>query len=160
MKVSFWLLLLIAFIFSLSSCNQKEKSGKYDHLDHRTKIRLRQYLAEGKKLYEVNCANCHQLDGSGLARLYPPLKNSDYIIPNKTEVICGIRYGQKGDLMVNGILFNQEMPPNPNLTDLEIAEIATYVFTEFADSVQIITLNEIAEIMKSCQADSLNGSNF
>lgn len=160
MKVSFWLLLLIAFILSLSSCNQKEKSGKYDHLDHRTKIRLRQYLAEGKKLYEVNCGNCHQLDGSGLARLYPPLKNSDYIIPNKAEVICGIRYGQKGDLMVNGILFNQEMPPNPNLTDLEIAEIATYVFTEFADSVQIITLNEIAEIMKSCQADSLNGSNF
>ena len=160
MKVSFWLLLLIAFILSLNSCNQKEKSGKYDHLDHRTKIRLRQYLAEGKKLYEFNCANCHQLDGSGLARLYPPLKNSDYIIPNKTEVICGIRYGQKGDLMVNGILFNQEMPPNPNLTDLEIAEIATYVFTEFADSVQIITLNEIAEIMKSCQADSLTGSNF
>ena len=93
-------------------------------------------------------------------RLYPPLKNSDYILPNKAKVICGMRYGQKGELMVNGILFNQEMPPNVNITDLEIAEIATYVFTEFADSVQIITLNEIAEIMKSCQADSLNGSNF
>ena len=160
MKISFCLLMLITFIFSLSSCDQKEKPGKYDHLDHRTKIRLRQYLSEGKKLYEVNCANCHQLDGSGLARLYPPLKNSDYIIPHKAEVICGIRHGQKGDLMVNGILFNQEMPPNANLTDLEIAEIATYVFTEFADSVQIITLNEIAEIMKSCHADSLNGRNL
>ena len=160
MKVSFWLLLLIAFIFSLISCDQKEKSGKYDHLDHRTKIRLRQYLAEGKKLYEVNCANCHQMDGSGLARLYPPLKNSDYIISHKAEVICGIRYGQKGDLMVNGILFNQEMPPNAILTDLEIAEIATYVFTEFADSVQIITLNEIAEIMQNCQPDALKGSNL
>ena len=160
MKVSLSLFLLILINIFFLSCDQEGKPGKYDHLDRRTKIRLRQYLAEGKKLYEANCANCHQLDGSGLARLYPPLKNSDYILPNKAKVICGMRYGQKGELMVNGILFNQEMPSNVNITDLEIAEIATYVFTEFADSVQRITLNEIAEIMKSCQADSLNGSNF
>jgi cytochrome c553 len=36
-------------------------------------------LASGYQLYEKNCSNCHQTDGSGLAQLYPPLLNSDFI---------------------------------------------------------------------------------
>ena len=36
-------------------------------------------LASGYQLYEKNCSNCHQTDGSGLAQLYPPLINADFI---------------------------------------------------------------------------------
>ena len=144
----------------LSSCDQKDQSNKYDHLDQRTKIRLRQYLSEGKRLYSLHCANCHQTDGAGLARLYPPLKQSDYLISNRKESICGMRYGQKGEIIVNGISFDQEMPGVIALTDLEIAEIATYVYTEFADTVQIITLNEVRDIMNSCKQDSIQGNRF
>jgi len=152
------LFLFIYLISILSSCDQDSKSDRFDHLDFRTKIRLRQYLGEGKRLFDLHCANCHQVDGKGLARLYPPLKGSDYLLPNKQKVICGIRYGQKGELMVNGILFNQEMPPNPTITDLEIAEIATYVYTEFADSIQIVTIHEVGEIMGLCGQDTLNNA--
>jgi len=144
-------LLLLVFIFGITiSCDQQGNEDRYEHLDQRTKIRLRQYLAEGKRLFGIHCANCHQQNGEGLARLYPPLKGSDYLLPNKAEVICGMRYGQKGELIVNDIMFNQEMPPNPNITDLEIAEIATYVYTKFADSVQIVTINEVRAYMDSC----------
>ena len=139
----------------ISSCDQKDQSNKYDHLDRRTKIRLKQYLAEGKRLYNLHCANCHQIDGAGLARLYPPLKNSEYLISNREESICGMRFGQNGEIIVNGISFNQEMPENIQLTDLDIAEIATYVYTEFADTVQIITLNEVRSIMATCKKDSI-----
>ena len=69
-----------------------------------------------------------------------------------------MRYGQKGELMVNGILFNQEMPPNPTITDLEIAEIATYVYTEFADSIQIVTIHEVEAIMRLCAQDTLSNA--
>lgn len=149
------------FVISIffESCDQKNQSSKYDQLDYRTKIRLRQYLTEGKRLYHLHCANCHQINGTGLARLYPPLKHSDYLISNRKESICGMRHGQKGEIIVNGISFNQEMPGVINLTDLEIAEIATYVYTEFGDTVQIITLNEVRTIMESCTQDSLNISN-
>jgi cytochrome c553 len=142
----------------LPSCVGEEKSARYDHLDDRTKIRLRQYMAEGKRLYDVHCSNCHQKDGMGLARLYPPLKNSDYLLPNKDKVICGIRHGQKGEIVVNGISFNQEMPAIPNISDLEIAEIATFIYTEFADSVQIVTINEVREIMENCAKDTIVGT--
>ncbi len=144
----------VLMLSTFSSCNSGGDSGRFDHLDKRTKIRLRQYLVEGKRLYDVYCSNCHQKNGEGLARLYPPLRNSDYLLPNKEKVICGIRYGQKGEIIVNGISFNQEMPPIPNITDLEIAEIATFVYTEFADSVQIITINEVRQIMEKCNTEA------
>ena len=69
-----------------------------------------------------------------------------------------MRYGQKGEIVVNGIMFNQEMPGIPTITDLEIAEIATYIYTDFADSVQIVTLNDVRKIMESCQGDTLKSS--
>ncbi|MCK5470863.1 MAG: cytochrome c, partial [Cyclobacteriaceae bacterium] len=102
--VGMFLFLLISIYFS--SCDQKNKTNKYGHLDLRTKIRLRQYMVEGKRLYSLHCANCHQADGAGLARLYPPLKNSDYLISNRRESICGMRHGQKGEIIVNGVSFN------------------------------------------------------
>ena len=140
----FFLLLLVV------GCNPDEKPGRFDHLDQRTRIRLRQYLVEGKRLYGIHCANCHQQDGTGLARLYPPIKDSDYLLDHKSEIICGMRYGQKGEMVVNGVMYNQEMPGIQNITDLEIAEIATYIYTVFGDTVQIITLNDVRAIMTNC----------
>ena len=159
MKRLLLLIILLAVFAFISACDKNDSASKYDHLDQRTKIRLRQYLSEGKRLYEIYCANCHQKDGKGLARLYPPLKNSDYMILNKDKVICGIRYGQQGEIMVNGVLFNQPMPANLSITDLEIAEIATYIYTEFADSVQIITINDVKKIMESCSKDTVSVDN-
>lgn len=143
--------LCAAILFS--SCGQQEKTDKYDHLDSRTKIRLQQYLAAGKQLYNLHCANCHQIDGTGLANLYPPLKDSDYLKTNRNASICGMRHGHKGGIVVNGVYYGQEMPANLKLEDLDIAEIATYVYTEFTDSVQIVTINEVNAIMASCSDD-------
>lgn len=147
-----FIILIVVFFLS---CDKVNKPTKYNHLDQRTKIRFKQYMVEGKRLYHLHCANCHQIDGAGLARLYPPLKHSDYLISNRREAICGIRHGQKGKIIVNGVSFNQEMPSNFNLTNLEIAEIATYVYSEFADTVQIVTLNEVQILLKTCRQDSL-----
>lgn len=114
-----------------------------------------QYRTEGKRLYNLHCANCHQQNGTGLAKLYPPLKDSEYLMTHRQESICGIRHGQKGEIVVNGVSYNQEMPSNFLLTNLEIAEIATYVYTEFADTVQIITINEVQKILSLCEQDSV-----
>jgi len=149
-------ILFVFALFLLASCNGGNKKDPYQFLDRRDRIRLTQYMQEGRRLYGLHCANCHQPDGQGLARLYPPLRNSDYLKANKSKVICGIKFGQKGPLTVNGIGFNQIMPPVPNITDLEIAEIATYIYTEFADTTQIITMNDIRAILDQCVvSDSL-----
>ena len=139
-----------AFFFCLACNNKSERDKKFDQLDHRTKIRLMQYMAEGRRLYGVHCSGCHQDDGTGLVRLYPPLKNSDYLKNNFVESLCGIKYGQDHAITVNGVGFHQPMPANPRLTDFEIAEISTFVYNEFADSVVIITMNHVRDAMKKC----------
>lgn len=88
-------------------------------------------LASGYQLYEKNCSNCHQEDGSGLAKLYPPLLNSDFIKNNPTAIDSIIKYGQKGSIMVNGMEYNMAMPGNKKLSDFEIKQIASYVLIKF-----------------------------
>ncbi len=92
------------------------------------KVKLEQYLVEGQQLYLQYCSTCHQKEGQGLARLYPPLDNSDYLDNNVDGVICIVKHGLQGSIVVNGVEYNQMMPANPALTPLEIAEIVTYVY--------------------------------
>jgi len=109
-----------------------------------------QYYVQGEKLYIKHCSNCHQVDGSGLARLYPPLNDSDYMQKNFRDVMCLIRYGKSGQLMINGQQFNQPMPAVPSLTDLEIAEIGTYIYNSWGHQRGIVEVKEATEILSSC----------
>jgi mono/diheme cytochrome c family protein len=115
------------------------------------KIKFKQYLIEGKRLYLLHCSNCHQEDGTGLARLYPPLKDSDYMKKNEKEVICSIKYGQSGEIQVNGIIYNQLMPGNPRLTNLEIAEIMTYIYSTWGEEEKMFNYLEIGQVLDSCE---------
>jgi mono/diheme cytochrome c family protein len=115
------------------------------------RIKYKQYLVEGKRLYLLHCSNCHQQDGSGLARLYPPLKNSDYLENHEEQVICSIKYGQSGELTINNMVFNQPMPSNPRLTHLEIAEITTYVYSTWGPKKKLFTHQEVGRILDECK---------
>lgn len=108
------------------------------------------YYRQGESLYAKHCSNCHQKDGSGLGRLYPPLNKSDYMRANFEEVICLIRQGKKGSMIVNGIEYNQPMPGVPALTDLEVAEIATYLYNTWSHARGIIEVREVSAIMEGC----------
>lgn len=88
-------------------------------------------LASGYQLYEKNCSNCHQTDGTGLAKLYPTLVNADFIKNNPTAIDSIIKYGQKGSIVVNEIEYNMAMPGNNKLSDFEIKQIASYVLIKF-----------------------------
>lgn len=111
---------------------------------------------QGEQLYIKNCSNCHQKTGTGLGLVYPPLKNSDYMDHNFEEVICLIKNGKKGDLMVNGKNFNQNMPGIPSLTDLEVAEIATYIYNSWENERGIIEVQDVSKLLSLCDGDSLS----
>ena len=116
-------------------------------------VKFKQYYVQGEKLYIKHCSNCHQVDGSGLGRLYPPLNASDYMQKNFRDVVCLIREGKTGELLVNGRQFNQPMPGVPSLTDLEVAEIATYIYNSWSHERGIVEVKEAATILASCRKD-------
>ncbi len=101
-------------------------------------------------MYVKNCSNCHQKNGKGLGLVYPPVDQSDYLDKNFEAVLCLMKYGTKGELMVNGKTFNQPMPGIPTLTDLEIAEIATYLYNNWERKRGLVDVKEVTPLIEKC----------
>ncbi len=113
-------------------------------------IKRQKYITEGILLYQNYCANCHQPKGQGLAALYPPIANSDYL-QHKDSVICLIRYGMQGPVVVNGKTYNRVMPAQPQLSDLEVAELVTYIYNEWGKETQLTSLNTVKPQLEKCR---------
>lgn len=140
-----FLLIVSAGCVNKKPSDNPERSVKFD-----------QYFVQGKQLYIKNCSNCHQKEGTGLGLIYPPLKNSDYLLQNRNDVICLIRNGKSGELIVNGKNFNMAMPAMPSLTDLEIAEITTYIYNEWGHGEGLIDVNEVTAILTKCDSSKVD----
>ena len=134
LKIGGWAALTALFIGGLSCQTQEE-------------IKRQKYITEGIFLYQNNCANCHQRDGKGLAALYPPIAGSDYLA-KKDSIIHIIRYGQQGPILVNGKRYNRPMPAQMHLSNLEIAEIVTYIYAEWGNSDKIVDVKYVREVLK------------
>ncbi len=130
-----WSTAILIFIFS--SCSVKD--AKYQ-----------QYFAQGQVLYEKNCSNCHQKNGKGLGLVYPPLATSDYFENNFTASLCLMKYGKQGEIIVNEKKFNKPMPGVPSLTELEIAEIATYINNSWGTENGIVEINRVTSAFNEC----------
>ena len=112
--------------------------------------KFNQYYIAGEQLYQVHCANCHQKDGKGLRRVYPPVANSDFLKGNMSRVICGMKYGMTGEIIVNGEMYHQKMPGVISLTELELAEIATYLYNSWGGEYGLIDVSEVRPGLDSC----------
>ena len=69
---------------------------------------------------------------------------------NFNDVICIIRNGKEGELFVNGLQFNQAMPALPQLSDLEVAEIATYIYNSWEHQRGIVDVTTVSPILQNC----------
>ncbi len=136
------LLCLFMISISFSACTPGSQSGK--------SVKFQQYFVQGEQLYTIHCSNCHQKTGKGLGLLYPPLDESDYMDTNLSSVICLIKYGKNGELIVNGKNYNQAMPGVPTLTDLEIAEIATFIYNSWTHEQGMIEVTEVTRMLAKC----------
>ena len=109
-----------------------------------------QYYVKGESLYQMHCSNCHQKNGSGLGLLFPPLDTSDYMENSFKEIICLIKNGKEGELIVNGKSFNKKMLAPIGLTDLEIAQISTYIYNTWTHERGLVDVTETSAILRAC----------
>lgn len=151
------LVLVFFCLLSLSACSGDSKKQEQqvfsphipEGLDRQTELRFKQYWTQGRMLYKQLCIGCHQNDGGGLAQLIPPLAGADFL-ENKTAVMCVIKHGQQGPVTVNGITYNGNMPANPKLTPLEIAEITTYILNAWGNEGSFVTVQDADAALKTC----------
>lgn len=138
---------LLTILLLAASCAPKS-SNEDNTLAQITDPEVMKYAVEGKHIYENQCGNCHQNDGSGLGKLIPPLKDADYFQESVHRSIWIMKYGQQGEITVNGQIYNQPMPANPQLTPLEISQISTYLFNIWGMNKGKITSSDVEKYLK------------
>ncbi len=114
-------------------------------------IEYRRYYIQGKRIYQTQCKNCHAENGEGLGNLFPPLAQADYLRKNKNKLACIMQNGLKGLIVVNGKLYNGNMPAQTQLSPIEIAEVITYVTNDFGNKQGMYGLEKAKADLGNCR---------
>ncbi|MDB5120470.1 MAG: cytochrome c [Sphingobacteriales bacterium] len=109
------------------------------------------YFANGKVLYENHCQNCHSKEGQGLGLLIPPLTDTVFLKANKKELGCFIRFGLKKEIKINNTVYNENMPADDHLSDMDIAQILVYVTNSFGNNQGYYSVLEANTDLKNCK---------
>jgi len=76
---------------------------------------------------------------------FPPLAKSDYLANNREASIRGVKYGQRGEITVNGVVYDNTMMPL-GLEDQEIADVMNFVMNSWGNSQEKpVTIEEVAQ---------------
>jgi mono/diheme cytochrome c family protein len=107
---------------------------------------LKSSLARGETIYKKICLTCHQVDGSGVPNLNPPLIQTKWVLGSKTILVKQVVKGSNGTVEIDGDTFRNTMPPQPKLTDQEIADVLTYVRNSFGNKASQVSPVEVKSI--------------
>jgi len=121
------------------ACGSKEKE---------LSNKLKESIERGSVIYKDFCIVCHQTNGEGLENTFPPLAKSDYLIANRKESIKAVKFGQTGEITVNGKTYNNAMAPL-GLYDEEIADVMNYITNSWGNkNNEIFTAEEVAKLQE------------
>ncbi|WP_426667727.1 c-type cytochrome [Mucilaginibacter sp. McL0603] len=100
-------------------------------------------------VYSTYCVACHQTDGKGDGNRFPPLAQSEWVNYNTTRLINVILNGLKGPVQVKGLPYNEIMPAHGSfLSDEQVAEVLTYIKSNFNNLPEIVTPAQVAAVRK------------
>lgn len=107
----------------------------------------------GKQVYSTVCIACHQPTGAGLPPVFPTLINTEYVNGSSERMAAMVLKGVMGPITVNGIPYNNIMPPQEAmLTDEKIAAVLTYVRGNFGNKAAPVKPEIVTEARKKFAA--------
>lgn len=83
--------------------------------------------ADGRTVFERNCASCHGADGRGRAGYYPPLAGNPDLARDVAFPVLVVLHGLAGAIEVGGTSYDAVMPAFDQLSDAEVAAVVNYV---------------------------------
>ena len=91
----------------------------------------------GRNAFLTHCAPCHQTDGSGMARLGVPLRNSKWVLGHEELLARIVLNGLKGELL---------MPAMGTLDDQQLAAILTYIRRAWGHEAGPVSRETVARV--------------
>lgn len=101
-------------------------------------------MDRGKTIYLQRCMACHQVDGSGVPRLNPPLDGASTVKGNdKLKLVRIIIKGMTERVEIDGEYYDNNMSANPDLTDTQIADVLNYIRNSWSNKASLVTAAEV-----------------
>jgi mono/diheme cytochrome c family protein len=105
-------------------------------------------MADGAKLYKGSCVACHELDGSGAPRIYPPLPgNANLQSANAASAIRIVLDGAE-TITTPRAPNTGSMPAYPKWSDQDVADVVTYIRNAWGNAAPAVTAEEVAKLRK------------
>lgn len=147
-KLTFGFALITSMFIYQSNSNLAvfEKDQYLSSADLQQQTELQKSISRGKEIYTDFCIQCHMANGQGNGITFPPLDGSDWLKKKRTESMHAVKYGQKGEIVVNGKKYNAIMPPM-GLSDQEVADVMNYVNNSWSNkNRKMVTVKEVSLI--------------
>lgn len=78
--------------------------------------------------------------------MYPPLGPGSWTGKDPKELVPILTKGLRGKVEVNGEIYKNEMPAQEQLTDQEIADVLTYIRSNFGNSFDTVNVELVKKI--------------
>lgn len=161
-----FLVLFIALLFAWGGWYIEKNNGGYNSLVYKPGVTpgaggaaaappltpdSPEWRKKGKALYAANCQACHGPAGLGVPGAFPPLAGSEWVIGADSEKLLPriLLYGLQGPISVKGNDYNGNMPAQgASYNDAQIAQVLTYIRSEWGNSAGPITAEAVAEVRK------------
>jgi mono/diheme cytochrome c family protein len=103
-------------------------------------------MADGARIYKGACVACHEADGSGSPRIYPPLPGNANLQATDPSSTLRIILDGAQTLTTPRAPNTGSMPAYARkLTDQEIADVATYIRNAWGNAAPAVTPAEVAK---------------
>jgi mono/diheme cytochrome c family protein len=105
-------------------------------------------MASGEKLYKGSCVACHELDGSGAPRIYPPLPGNANL--QSADPLSTIRIVLDGaeTITTSRAPNTGSMPGYAKMSDQDVADIVTYIRNAWGNAAPAVTAADVAKARK------------
>lgn len=109
----------------------------------------RNVMTAGEAIYQDTCSACHQSEGQGVPRMFPPLaKNASVQAADPTTLIRIVLEGAQ-TVPTTAQPTPSSMPPfNWKLDDGEIAAVLTFIRGKWANSAAAVTADEVKALRR------------
>ena len=98
---------------------------------------------KGKKTYDRVCSPCHSADAKGIPTFSPALSGSKIVLGPSNNLIRVLLKGSAELKSYPGHNNKNEMPSQADLKDRRIANLLTYIRSNFGNKAPAITADEV-----------------